>query len=184
VTPFTLYLMRHGEPELAGRLLGRTDSPATAAGIAACRAQAEHLEVDRIIASDLCRAYACAAAIGTTITDPAWRELDFGAWDGMAASEVDPASIGRFWQDPDAYPPPQGERWSTLVDRVAGAIAAMVPEPTLVVTHGGPMRAALSILCGFDLERTWAFDLPYAAVIAFKVWPTTPRSAQIIGLWP
>lgn len=184
MTPFPLYLMRHGEPGLTGRLLGRTDSPATVAGIAACRAQADALTIDRIVCSDLSRARACATAIGTPLIDPRWRELDFGDWDGLATSAIDPAALSRFWEDPDAFPPPGGERWSELVERVSDAITELAPAPTLVVTHGGAMRAALSVLCGFDLARTWAFDLPYAAVVALNMWPTTPRSAQIVALWP
>ena len=184
MTPFTLYLMRHGEPELTGRLLGCTDCAVTPTGIVACRAQAEDLQVAHIISSDLQRARACAEAIGPTVIDPRWRELDFGAWDGQVASDIDPAALSRFWNDPDANPPPGGERWSALKDRVGEAIAALPPEPALIVTHGGAIRAALAVLCGFDLAATWAIDLPYAAVLALKVWPTQPRSAQIMGLWP
>lgn len=67
---------------------------------------------------------------------------------------------------------------------MAAAIAALDSEPSLVVTHGGAMRAALSILCKFDMARTWAFDLPHAAVLALNMWPGTPPSAQVAGLWP
>lgn len=183
MSPFPLYLMRHGAPASTGLLLGRTDHPATAAGIAACRAQADGLDVTRIISSDLIRARACAEAIGPHAIDPRWREIDFGAWDGLAAGAVDPAALGRFWDDPDTHAPPGGERWSALVARVGAAIGTLAPEPTLIVTHGGAMRAALAVLCGFDMARTWAFALPYAAVLALDVWPGEPRSAQIAGLW-
>ncbi|TXC72892.1 histidine phosphatase family protein [Sphingomonas ginsenosidivorax] len=175
--------MRHGAPVLTGRLLGRTDSPATEAGIAACVAQAEGLEVSAVVSSDLVRASACAAALGGAATiDPRWRELDFGEWDGLAAAEIDAAPLGRFWDDPDANPPPGGERWSSLTARVAAAVAA-VTVPTLVVTHGGAMRAALAGLCGFGQRELWAFDLPYASVLALKVWPGPTPTAQIAGLW-
>lgn len=184
MTPFTLHLMRHGEPERAACLLGRTDCAVTARGLAACRAQATDLAVDRIIASDLRRARACAEAIGETRIDPRWRELDFGAWDGLSASAVEPGALAAFWNDPDANPPPGGERWSTLTARVGAAITELDPVPTLVVTHGGAMRAALSVLCGIDRARTWAFDLTYAAVLTLKIWPTAPRSAQIVALRP
>lgn len=184
MTPFPLYLMRHGAPVLTGRMLGRTDCAVTAAGILACREQARDLAVARIVSSDLIRARACAEAIGTTAIDPRWRELDFGDWDGLAAGAIDQAALGRFWDDPDAAPPPGGERWSALVARVGAAVAGLAPEPTLVVTHGGAIRAALSALCGFDLARTWAFDLPYAAVLALKVWPGPRDTAQVVGLWP
>lgn len=182
MTTFRLHLLRHGEPELTGRMLGRTDSPVTAQGLAACTARAAGLTVTRRLSSDLSRARACAEAIGPAEVDPRWRELDFGAWDGMAASEIDPAALGRFWDDPDTAPPPGGERWSDLVARVGAAISDLSPEPTLVVTHGGAMRAALHILCGFDRRAVWAFALPYAALITLEVWDGDPRSAQVSGL--
>jgi len=62
------------------------------------------------------------------------------------------------------------------------AIADLSPEPTLVVTHGGAIRAALHVLCGFDLRATWSFALPYAALVTLEVWDGTPRSAQVTGL--
>nr|WP_281394113.1 histidine phosphatase family protein [Sphingomonas zeae] len=175
-------MLRHGEPELTGRMLGRTDSPATARGIAACVGQAAGLSVTRRIASDLSRARACAEAIGPAEVDPRWRELDFGEWDGLAASNIDPEAMRRFWDDPDAAPPPGGERWSDLVVRVRAAIADLPSEPTLVVTHGGAIRAALHVLCGFDLRACWSFALPYAALVTLEVWDGAPRSAQVTGL--
>ncbi|WP_267434570.1 histidine phosphatase family protein [Sphingomonas sp. GM_Shp_1] len=182
MTGFRLHLLRHGEPELTGRMLGRTDSPATAHGLAACVDRARGVKVLRRISSDLSRARASAEAIGPTEIDPRWRELDFGDWDGLAPDAIDRAVLDRFWQDPDAAPPPGGERWSDLVARVAAAIADLRPEPTLVVTHGGAMRAALHILCGFDTRAVWAFALPYASLLTLEVWDGVPRTAQVTGL--
>lgn len=177
-----VHLMRHGEPVLAGRMLGRTDSPATPAGIAACRAQAAALRFDRVVSSDLSRASACAEAIvDRPAFDPRWRELDFGAWDAMFAADIDVAALGRFWADPDAHPPPQGERWSALVVRVAAALSELTTS-TVVITHAGAMRAALAALCGFEQRQLWAFDLPYAAVITMKIWRDPDLTAQITGL--
>ena len=189
MTPRLLHLMRHGEPEGAGRLLGRTDAPATAAGIASCADQAEGLEASAIVSSDLQRARASAEAAaavlgGPVAIDPRWRELDFGHWDGLATAAIDPAALGRFWSDPDANPPPGGERWSALVARVREALAALPDGPVLVVTHGGAMRAAMAVLCGMDQRALWAIDLPYAALLTLRVWPGDPPSAQIVALRP
>jgi alpha-ribazole phosphatase len=186
--PVLLHLMRHGTPVLAGTLLGRTDSAVTPDGLAACVAQAAALDVAAIVSSDLIRASACAEVIADTkglsaTIDPRWRELDFGAWDGLAPGAVDAAALTRFWDDPDANPPPGGETWSSVTTRVAAACAD-ITAPTLVVTHGGAMRAALAVLCGFDLRQTWAIDLPYAAVLTLRVWRTPAPAAQIVGLWP
>jgi alpha-ribazole phosphatase len=187
VSGFALHLLRHGAPETQGLLMGRTDGAPTAGGIAACVAQAAELGVERILASDLRRSCDAGEAIGAMLglpraIDPRWRELDFGDWDGLASSTVDPDAFARFWEDPDANPPPRGERWSVLVARVAAAIADLAPVPTLVVAHGGSMRAALHILCGFEQHQLWAFDLPYATLLSLRVWPGEPVSAQIVGL--
>lgn len=184
MTSFALHLLRHGAPVLSGRLMGHTDCAPTAAGIAACAAQAADLGAVHIVTSDLHRARAAAKAIGTPIVDPRWRELDFGAWDGLAPDQVDPDALARFWADPDANPPPDGERWSALVARIAAAIDALAPAPTLVVTHGGAIRAALHVLCGFEQARLWAFDLPYGVLVSLRVWPGARPSAQIVGIYP
>lgn len=182
----TVHLLRHGEPVLAGRLLGRTDPPATAAGIAACVEAIRSLELRQIVSSDLARAAACAAAIASARAlpvshDPRWRELDFGAWDGMLPAAIDGAALARFWADPDACPPPAGERWSALVARV-GAALGEVEDGSLVVAHAGAMRAALAAACGFDARQAWAFHLPYAALLSLRLWRGEPAAAQIVGL--
>jgi alpha-ribazole phosphatase len=177
-----VHFLRHGETPRSGRLVGRTDCAVTDVGIDASLDQVEGLAFDAIVSSDLIRARACAEAIGAAVLiDSRWRELDFGAWDGLAASEIDPLALGAFWADPDASPPPGGERWSSLVARVASALGALPEGDVLVVTHGGAMRAALAHLFGFDQRALWAFDLPYASLLSLRLWPD---GAQIVGLSP
>jgi len=189
MAPFALHLLRHGAPEGAGRLIGQTDALPTAEGIAACVAQANGLGVEAVLSSDLARAARPAEAIAEPLglsatVDPRWRELDFGAWDGQAADTIDTEALGRFWSDPDANPPPGGERWSALVARVGLALVDLDPRPTLVVTHAGAMRAAFASLCGFGQRELWAFDLPYAGLVSLRVWPGTPSCAQIVAMRP
>lgn len=185
---FALHLLRHGAPVLTGRMLGRTDCAETPEGVLACLDQTEGLGFSRLVSSPLRRALAASEAIGTRAgltveIDPRWREIDFGAWDGLSTANVDAAALGRFWDDPDANPPPGGERWSALTARIDDAIGAL-RDDTLVVTHGGAMRAALAVLFGFSQPQLWAFDLPYASVLSLRVWSAETRQAQIIGLWP
>lgn len=186
---FHLHLLRHGAPETPGLLLGHADAAPDRDGIAACVAQLDGLRFERLITSDLRRAAEAAEAIGAVsglapVRDPRWRELDFGAWDGRAPADIDAALLSAFWADPDGHHPPDGERWSALVARVGAAIAGLPAEDTLVVTHGGAMRAALAVLFGFELRQLWAFHLSYAAFLSLRIWPGEPRSAEIIGLWP
>lgn len=189
MTSFALHLLRHGAPETPGLLMGRTDGAPTRDGIAGCVSQAADLGIERLIASDLQRCRLAGEAIGAatgvpTAFDPRWRELDFGDWDGMPGSAVDPDLLGRFWADPDANPPPGGERWSSLVARVAGALDDISAGPTLVVTHGGAIRAALHLLCGFEQSQLWSFDLPYGVLVSLHVWPGERPGAQIAGIYP
>lgn len=181
-----LHLLRHGAPETPGLLMGRTDGLPTEGGIATCLARAEGLVVDGIVATDLQRsarpARAISARLGLPVaTDARWRELDFGDWDGLAPGAIDRQALARFWDDPDLHPPPGGEGWSALVARV-GAALGEITAPTLVVTHGGAMRAALAHLCGFEHRHAWAIDLPYGALLSLRLWPGDPPAAQIVGL--
>ncbi|KTT73915.1 phosphoglycerate mutase [Sphingomonas endophytica] len=176
-----VHLMRHGATALNGHLVGHEDVPVTAEGIAACLAAADTLAFTRVVSSDLSRAADCAAAIGATFRrDARWRELDFGAWDGCDPATLDAAALADFWRDPDAAPPPGGERWSALVARVGAALHDL-DDGTLVVTHGGAIRAALAGACGFDVRQAWAFALPCASVVSLRLWED---AAQIVALRP
>jgi alpha-ribazole phosphatase len=186
VTGFALHLLRHGEAEGAGRLIGRRDAPPLPAGIAACIARARDLAVARIVSSDLARALHPARAIAARHDlphriDPRWRELDFGQWEGREPATLPDADLGAFWADPEASPPPGGERWSALRTRIGTALDG-IAEPTLVVTHAGAIRAALSCLLGLDHRQGWAMALPHAALVSLHIRPGEKRTAQMTGL--
>jgi len=183
---FSLLLLRHGESEGAGRLLGHGDARPLDAGIEACLARASGLMVERVISSDLSRAREPAEAIASNLTvphqcDARWRELDFGDWDGCDPADLPQAQVTAFWDDPTASPPPGGEDWPSICARVNAALGEL-GRPTLVVTHAGAIRAVLSCLFGWDHRQAWALALPYAALVSLTVWPGEPRSAQITGL--
>lgn len=187
MTPFPLHLLRHGAPDRPGLMMGSTDGAPSTAGIGACIARAADLEFETLVTSDLRRTREAALAIAQSrpfplAIDPRWRELDFGEWDSLDPAEIDGEALMRFHSDPDANPPPGGERWSSLCARVAAALGDLSPAPTLIVTHGGAIRAALAQLCGFEHTQLWAFDLPYASLVSLRVWPGEAPAAQIIGL--
>jgi alpha-ribazole phosphatase len=186
VTERVIHFLRHGPPERTGLLLGHTDEPALLDSCPQIRARVLPLSITQVVASDLRRASAQASILahdlGVPLTlDPAWRELNFGAWDGLAPEVLDQSTLARFWDDPQANPPPQGERWSDLCERVAQALARLKTD-SLVVSHAGAIRAAVSLLTGLDHRGVWAFDLPYRALLTVRIWPGEPASGQITGL--
>lgn len=191
MTSFPLHLLRHGAPQEGalptGALVGWTDVAPSPEGIALCMTRAEGIAADRLVSSDLDRARAVGERLSARSAqpltiDPRWREMHFGAWDGIDPADIPAEPLARFRDDPDACPPPGGESWTDLRARVDTALRALEPAPTLVVTHGGAMRAALSLLCGLDLHQCWAIDLPYAARLSLRVWPGERMMAQITGL--
>ena len=186
MTARIVHLLRHGPPIRPGLLLGHTDDPVQVPDCAEMTARIAPLRIRAVVASDLVRASAqarhFAARLGVPLTlDPRWRELCFGHWDGQAAEAIHEEELARFRDDPDACPPPQGERWSDLKARVGRALDALGPD-TLVVTHAGAMRAATSVLTGLDHHSTWALDLPYRARLGLRIWPGAPSNGQVIAL--
>lgn len=188
MTATTIHLLRHGAPVRTERLLGWSDEPSTREGLDHCLRRAAGIGFERVETSPLLRALAAAELIAAergfpVVADERWRELDFGAWTGLATEELNPLQLSRFYDDPDENAPPGGETWSALTARVSKALSQLQGE-TLVVTHAGPMRAALSLVCGLDLRQLWAFDLPYGALVSLRFWdPYEPGRGQIFGLF-
>ena len=183
---YAVHLMRHGIPEGAGCLLGHSDAAPLARGVAACAQRTAGLAFGQVISSDLIRASAPAEVIAKAhgvrhIVDPRWRELDFGDWDGADPAIIGGPHLDAFWSDPEAHPPPGGESWGALVGRI-GAALDDIAAPSLVLTHAGPMRAALASLLGFTYRQGWMIDLPYGALLSLRITPGAPRFAQITGL--
>lgn len=178
-------LLRHGEPELRGCFLGRQDSAATERGVETCLEAVSHLHIRHIISSPLKRSAAAAEAIakkhGLSVhLDPRWQELDFGDWDGKSAQEVGQSEPGRltdFWTDPDLHPPPRGERWSDIKNRVSAAMkeptGGHLQGPVLVVSHAGAIRAAMAVACGFGFAESMRLDLPYGAQVHLTLFDDT-----------
>ena len=185
---FDIHLMRHGPPVRIGLMLGQSDEPAADGAHDRLVARARYLAADRVIASDLRRAAEGGRAIARDRDlplrrDRRWRELNFGAWGGCDPALLPEEDLRRFWADPDACPPPDGESWGALRQRVSAALTVM-ERPAIVVTHAGAMRAAVSVLTGLDHGGVWAFDLPYGALLTMRVWPDGGLTGQITGLSP
>jgi len=186
VSARVVHLLRHGPPLRQGLLLGHTDEPACVSDCRVMRDRVRHLALEHVVTSDLARAARQGEHIAHDLglplrLDPQWRELNFGAWDGLAPRSIDPAALSCFWDNPEDHAPPGGERWSELRARVGEAIGRLETR-TLVITHAGAMRAALSVLTGLDDRGVWALDLPYRALLSLRLWPGSPPSGQVIGL--
>jgi broad specificity phosphatase PhoE len=164
--------IRHAETvgNTQRRWVGQNDSPLTRRGMAQAEALGRRLdgaEVDVVIASDLGRVGETAARAGLEpITDPVWREVDFGSWDGLTREEIVeryPDQLERL-RAGEELSLGGGESWPEFEGRVDGAVDALVDRlgeggRAIVATHGGVVHAVVSGHLGLrDRPPPWPID--------------------------
>ena len=147
-----MILVRHTRPELAPGICYGASDVAAARGI---EAEADRLAAllapaTRVVASPLRRclplAEGLAARLGAPLgLDARWREMDFGAWEGRPWDLIARNEIDAWDADFMQARPHGGESVAMLAARTAEALAAAraAGGRVVVVTHAGPIRAAL-----------------------------------------
>jgi broad specificity phosphatase PhoE len=151
------------------------------------------IPASRAVVSDLTRARETAEllGLGDARPDPAWREIDVGAWAGRTAADVD-AEGGALtnWRG-GPRTAPDGETWVDFSARVAGALTARLDAggDWIVVCHGGCIRAACARVTG---GHALAFGSPPNASVTvletggrarLLAYGITPDGAGATGLY-
>lgn len=177
-----LLLVRHGETDWNAerRLQGREDRPLSARGRSQARALAPYVaryRPDRVTCSPLLRTRQTAQLLGVAVTrlDPRWQEADLGSWTGRTREELVATGDGGYaaWRA-GSYQPPGAEPLTELRLRVASAIDDLPGGGVhLVVTHGGPIRAACHTLVGLDPAAL--VPVPPGSLTAFDLGGARPR---------
>ena len=152
-----ILLARHGETDWnrENRFQGHADPPLNALGRAQARELAERLAAEpiaAIFASPLQRARETAEIVAGPVglaveLVEALREVDVGSWSGLTRDEIAerfPDGYGRWLEYEHGWD--DGESYEDLGERVVPALLAIAERYDgrliLVVTHGGPIRAA------------------------------------------
>jgi broad specificity phosphatase PhoE len=164
----TVFLVRHGATAWnhSKKAQGQADIELNDTGYRQAIATAEelsHVSVEAVYSSDLKRAYGTAEPIAKTHgveveTDPAFREIDQGEWEGLHVDE-----IRRRW--PDLWGParhystrPGGESPQQVRERALQALENVVkahPDgAVVVVSHGGTIRWLSAEALGYDDRRS------------------------------
>jgi broad specificity phosphatase PhoE/ribonuclease HI len=161
--PTTLQLLRHGRTVMtAARQFSGSgfngpalDEEGRQQAVRAARALAETGAVV-VVTSPMRRARETAEIVARELdvpvqVDDGWREVDFGAWEGMTfaqAGERFPAELAGWLSSPDAAPP-GGEPIEAMVTRVAAArdraLSQYPGQAVVVVTHSLPIRAVVRL---------------------------------------
>ena len=168
-----LLLLRHGETawNRERRYQGWTDTPLSAEGLLQAEAAARELKEHAfaaVYASPLRRARDTAAAIAAphgleVETDPAFKELAFGQWEGLTLDEARagfPSVYDGWARTPHLISPPGGESLAQARERVlAGPERLRAGHPdeiVCLVAHGIPVRILVLEVLGLPLERIWS----------------------------
>ena len=202
MSKFRLYAIRHGETAWSAerRFAGARDVPLADAGLRQCEAVAQALAgqaVAAVYASPLERARTSAEIVAkphrlAVQVEPAFREMAFGAWEGLTREEV----AARF---PDAYDvwrraPHRlvlagGERLDEGAARVAAGLAALTDacagRTVILVSHAIVTRLLVLEALGLGLERLWTVDASPAGITEIEFepgWATVHRMNTLTHL--
>jgi broad specificity phosphatase PhoE len=176
-----IVLVRHCRPHAAaeGRFCGALDgglSPRGCAEAAELAAALEAAQLGALYTSPFPRALETAAAVGgraglRPVVDDRLREIDFGEVEGLRYDELEAARPELFeaWlQAPTELAFPGGEAYRELQQRALAALDEIADRhadgTVCVVTHAGPIRAALAAWLSLPPEAVFRLDQRYGAV--------------------
>ncbi len=195
--PFTIVIMRHGEPEGDAIFRGITDDPLTEQGWQQMhRALASYSHFDAIFSSPLqrCADFAQSLAHKHALLiekHSALKEINFGQWEGQLIEQVainNEQQLAQFWQDPTSFTPPDGEPvlafqkrvltfWDALIERMKVAQeTSQKKQKYLLLTHGGVQKIILSHVLRMPISAMHNIEVPYACLSTFNVYDTTAQT--------
>lgn len=160
-------VVRHGEAvgNREHRFIGQSDVALTdydRRQVAALTRRLESLDINRVVSSDLSRAFdtvaPLAAQLGVEVEiDKRLREIANGEWANLVAEEVADAypELWARYRDGEDVDRPGGESWAEVQERAVDAMTELVSscdegDVVVVGTHAGPALALLR----------WAVGLP------------------------
>lgn len=174
----TIWLVRHGETQSnVDRIFqGQLDTPLNARGLRQANEVSEALrsqQFDAIYSSDLARCADTARSIASltnnvVVFDPDLRELHYGVLQGVRYERFRDVlaehGLAEAWGpgvfSSDGSAPPEGESIHQLRERVARFITRLdqthppaANETVLIVSHGGTLRAMMTVLLGLSIEE-------------------------------
>lgn len=173
-----LYLIRHTRLKIApGLCYGRLEVPLAPNCAEDCSAVAARLPVvEAVWSSPLARCHTLATVIGartgvTPAIDERLRELYFGAWEGRQWDTIDRGESERWAADYWNVAPPGGETYRELYERIALALAEILAcgaQRLAVVTHAGPIRAALAHCLKLEPQRYHVMHLEFGGITLLR----------------
>jgi broad specificity phosphatase PhoE len=139
----------------------------------ALAAELAHLGLAAVYTSPLARAAQTARIVAephslTPIELDALEEIDFGDAHGLTFAELPPELQQGLLRDPTTVRFPGGETYAELQQRVCAALDAIVADhagdAVAVITHAGPIRAALARWLHMDDDAVFRIEQRFGSV--------------------
>jgi len=187
-------LIRHGEPVGGQRMRGAQDDPLSELGWQQMRdSVGDNADWTRLISSPLSRCHGFAKELAQNLdlnvhVNSEFREISFGEWEGKRIKDLmkeEPEAIRNYWKNPEECAPKGAEKMSEFIHRTYTAWDQLIidnkGEHTLLVCHGGVIRAILTRVLGMPADKLWNFDVPYANVtrLVCHHFPDGGQTAQL-----
>lgn len=180
-TTTTLYMIRHGEPEIEFHncYYGQQDVPLSPRGreqSAAARDRLAGVDLDAVYSSDLQRAGYLADLLAAPRGLPVrrlieLRERHMGRLQGIPIDvlERDHGEVFSQWRaDIIHFRCPEAENFVDLRQRIVPAleelVAAFPGRRVAVASHAGPIRVMLAHALGMPLENIFRLDVNYCGI--------------------
>ena len=196
--PTSVILLRHGQTPLSveRRYSGRGNPDLTDLGLAQAAGAARRLAaqggIDAIVSSPLSRAMstaeASARALGLTVdVDEDLIETDFGQWEGLTFREAMTATpdLHRQWLADPGIPPPGGESFAVVQQRVARARQRLCEEysgqTVLLVSHVTPIKMVLREALDASAALLYKLHLDLASLSVAEFYPDGGTSVRLVN---
>lgn len=188
-----IMIIRHGRTAWneEGRVQGQCSVGLDAKGLNEAEESGRYLATGRrcsaIYSSDLHRSMETANKISLSLglpisEDYRLRELSAGSWEGKIFNSVSSKDRAALSADPYGYRFPGGETWKEVQIRTIKAITEIASmhmgERVIVVTHGGPIRAALST---WGYGRIENLPVPNGSITQIK-WYESENKPVIVSI--
>lgn len=172
-----IYLVRHTAPRIAaGICYGRSDvdvAQSFAADLEQVRGKLAHVVTAHIYSSPLqrCSKLAQALSLGAVTHDARLQELHFGDWELQPWNAIPRDALDRWGNAYVDEAPPAGESFADLHRRAVAFLDEVKTgaDTTVVVTHGGVIRALLAEAMRVPLADAFRLQVNYSSVTQLRL---------------
>lgn len=167
-----LYLVRHPQADISpGLCYGSTDSPpAGRLADTVARVRPRLPPAAPLFSSPLRRCRLLAQLLRPQATiDPRLTEISFGRWEQQPWGDIPAAELDAWLANPLHYKGHGGDSLSELLERVRQFLQTLPQGESILVTHGGVMKAVLAQTLNLPQEEWLHLHFDHASVTRVDV---------------